>query len=160
MEMDDMASNTSGSGSSGPITAKDLMRAVAEQESAKAAEAMRRKKQEEEERKAIHESFMQPAERSDDEIMERVMLLCRNAAKSGHTHVLAFRFPSDLCTDGGRAINNSEPGWETSLAGRPKQAYDFWAKHLKPLGFKLGAEVLDYPGGMPGDIGFILNWRE
>jgi hypothetical protein len=152
-----MASSTTGSG---PTSAKDLMRAVAEHESARAAEAMRRKQQEENERKAIHESFLKPAEMSEDDIMERVMLLCRNAANSGHTHVLAFRFPSDLCTDGGRAINNSERGWESTLTGRPKQAYDFWAKRLKPLGFKLGAEVLDYPGGMPGDIGFILNWRE
>jgi hypothetical protein len=26
------------------------------------------------------------------------------------------------------------------------------------LGFGLRAEVLEYPGGMPGDIGFILTW--
>lgn len=143
-----------------PVTAKDLIRMVAEQESAKAAEAMRRRKLEEEERKAVHDSFMKQSDRSDDEIMDRVMLLCRNAAKSGHTQVLAYRFPSDLCTDGGRAINNSERGWETSLAGRPRTAYDFWVKHLKPLDFKLSAQVLDYPGGMPGDIGFILSWRE
>lgn len=148
------------SDSAGFASAKDLMRVVAEQDAAKAAEAMRRRKQEEEERKAVHESFMKPADRSDDEIMERVMLLCRNAAKSGHTHVLAYRFPSDLCTDGGRAINNAERGWEQTLTGRPKLAYEFWSNKLKPLGFKLGAEILDYPGGMPGDVGFILSWRE
>lgn len=148
------------SDSAGFSSAKDLMRVVAEQDAAKAAEAMRRKKQEEEDRKAVHESFLKPAERSEDEIMERVMLLCRNAARSGHTHVLAYRFPSDLCTDGGRAINNAERGWEETLTGRPRQAYEFWSNRLKPLGFKLGAEILDYPGGMPGDVGFILNWRE
>jgi hypothetical protein len=26
-----------------------------------------------------------------------------------------------------------------------------------PLGFGLNAAVLDYPGGMPGDIGFFLT---
>jgi hypothetical protein len=29
---------------------------------------------------------------------------------------------------------------------------------LKPLGFKLNAQILDYPGGMPGDIGLYLRW--
>ena len=144
----------------GLFSAKDLMRAVAEHENAKAAEAMQRKKKEEEERKAVHDSFMKPAERSDDKIMERVMRLCQSAASSGHTQVLAYRFPSDLCTDGGRAINNAERGWESTLTGRPKYAYEFWANKLKPQGFKLKAEVLEYPGGMPGDIGFILSWRE
>lgn len=144
----------------GALSAKDLLKVVADQDAAKAAEALRRKKKEEEERKAVHESFMRPTDRSDEQIMERIMLLCRNAAHSGHTQVLAYRFPSNLCTDGGRAINNSERGWESTLTGRPKEAYDFWATKLKPLGFKLGAEILDYPGGMPGDVGFIVKWRE
>ena len=54
-------------------------------------------------------------------------------------------------------INNSEPGWEATLEGRPKMAYEFWHDHLRPIGFGLKAEVLEYPGGMPGDIGFILT---
>jgi hypothetical protein len=29
---------------------------------------------------------------------------------------------------------------------------------LRPLGFKLTAQVLDYPGGTPGDIGLYLRW--
>ena len=154
-----MAPSKTKADSGAAVSAKDLLKMVAEQEAAKAAEAMRRKKQEEAERKAVYESFMKPSERSDEQIMARVMLLCRNAAERGHTHVLAYRFPSKLCTDGGRAINNSERGWESTLTGRPRQAYDFWRNRLKPLGFKLGAEILDYPGGMPGDVGFILNWR-
>ena len=154
-----MAKSSSKSDSAGAVSAKDLLKIVAEQEAAKAAEAARRMKKEEEERKAVHNSFKKPTDRSDDEIMARVMLLCRNAANSGKTQVLAYRFPSDLCTDGGRAINNSERGWEKTLTGQPRQAYDFWNNKLKPLGFKLGAEILDYPGGMPGDVGFMLNWR-
>jgi hypothetical protein len=59
----------------------------------------------------------------------------------------------------GRRINNSEPGWEATLEGRPKMAYEFWHDHLRPLGFGLKAEVLEYPGGMPGDIGFLLTWK-
>jgi hypothetical protein len=49
--------------------------------------------------------------------------------------------------------------WETTLEGRPKFAYEFWRDHLRLLGFHLKAEVLEYPGGMPGDIGFTLTWK-
>jgi hypothetical protein len=37
-------------------------------------------------------------------------------------------------------------------------AYEAWRDHLRPLGFGLQARVLDYPGGMPGDIGLFLTW--
>jgi len=45
------------------------------------------------------------------------------------------------------------------LEGGPRLAYEFWHDHLRPLGFGLRAEVLEYPGGMPGDIGFFLTWK-
>jgi len=73
--------------------------------------------------------------------------------------VQVYRFPNALCSDRGRRINNSEPDWEATLEGRPKAAYEFWHDHLRPLGFHLKAEVLEYPGGMPGDIGLILTWK-
>jgi hypothetical protein len=31
---------------------------------------------------------------------------------------------------------------------------------LKLNGFRLAARVLDFPGGMPGDIGLFLVWGE
>ena len=38
--------------------------------------------------------------------------------------------------------------------------YEAWTRdRLRPLGFHLKAEVLEYPGGLPGDIGFILTWK-
>jgi hypothetical protein len=64
-----------------------------------------------------------------------------------------------MCTDRGRRINNSEAGWESTLEGRPKAGYEFWRSQLQPLGFGLKAEVVEYPGGMPGDIGFFLTWK-
>jgi len=51
------------------------------------------------------------------------------------------------------------PDWEKTLEGRPKLGYEFWHDHLRPLGFGLKAEVIEYPGGMPGDIGFFLTWK-
>jgi len=48
---------------------------------------------------------------------------------------------------------------ETTLEVRPKFDYEFWHDHLRTLGFNLKAEVLEYPEGMPGDIGLILGWK-
>jgi hypothetical protein len=63
-----------------------------------------------------------------------------------------------LCTDGGRAINQQEPGWENTLTGRPKEIYQLWAKYFRPRGYRLRVEIVDFPGGMPGDIGMTLKW--
>ena len=46
----------------------------------------------------------------------------------------------------------------SSLDGFAKKAHEFYEKELRPLGFKLHAQVLDYPGGMPGNIAMILKW--
>ena len=33
-----------------------------------------------------------------------------------------------------------------------------WERDLKPHGFRLSASVLDFPDGMPGDLGLVLAW--
>jgi hypothetical protein len=59
----------------------------------------------------------------------------------------------------GELSTNSLPDWEQTLEGRPKLGHESpWRDHLRPLGFGLRAEVLEYPGGIPGDVGFILTW--
>ena len=40
------------------------------------------------------------------------------AAKHGEKEFLLLRFPSDLCSDGGRMVDVAEPGWEQTLARR------------------------------------------
>jgi len=59
------------------------------------------------------------------------------------------------------AIYALMPGraWKRPWRGAPKFDYEFWHDHLRPLGFNLKAEVLEYPEGMPGDIGLILSWK-
>jgi hypothetical protein len=37
--------------------------------------------------------------------------------------------------------------------------YLFRHRYQAADGFGLKAEVLEYPGGMPGDIGFFLTWK-
>ena len=140
------------------FSATDLRRRMAEREAAKAAEETRHMKDQEEKQKAVMAEFYKPPERTPEQVLQLVMQLVNRAAERGQSEVQVYRFPNSLCSDGGRRINNSLPDWEETLEGRPRLGYEFWRDHLRPLGFGLRAEVLEYPGGMPGDIGFILTW--
>jgi len=141
------------------FSAADIKRRMAEREAAKAAEELRRMREQEEKQKAVMAEFHKPPERTPEQLMHFVMQLVDHAAEAGQTEVQVYRFPNELTSDRGRRINNSQPDWEQTLEGRPKAAYEFWHDHLRPLGFHLKAEVLEYPGGMPGDIGFFLTWK-
>ena len=143
----------------GIFSAADVKRRMAEREAQKAAEELRHMQEQAEKQKAVMAEFHAPPARTPEQLMQAIMQLVNHAAERGQTEVQVYRFPNALCSDRGRRINNSEPGWETTLEGRPKSAYDFWHDHLRPLGFGLKAEVVEYPGGMPGDIGFFLTWK-
>jgi hypothetical protein len=92
------------------------------------------------------------------EVFERVSRVVKSAAERGEREVLAVRFPSEYCTDGGRAINNFEPNWPETLTGFAKRAHEFFEKELRPRGYKARAQILDFPGGVPGDVGIFLSW--
>ena len=82
----------------------------------------------------------------------------RIAAEHGETEFMLLRFPNQLCSDRGRAINVFDPTWPTTLRGEAAEIFLRWRHDLKPLGFSLTARVLEFPGGMPGDIGLFLGW--
>jgi len=82
----------------------------------------------------------------------------RSAAENGEKELLLLRFPSELCSDGGRAINVSEADWPASLRGEAAEIYLRWERELKPRGFHLAASILDFPDGMLGDVGLFLVW--
>jgi len=134
----------------GVLSADGIKRRMAEREAANAAEELRRMREQEEKQKAVMAEFHKPPERTPEQLLHFFQQL---VAEAGQTEVQVYRFPNELCSDRGRRINNSEPGWEGTLEGRPKAAYEFWHDHLRPLGFHLKAEVLDYPGGM------FLTWK-
>ena len=94
---------------------------------------------------------------SDDEIA-MVRRLVMNAVKAGKFEALVYSFPSDLCTDGGRAINSADPQWTETLQGKAKQFYERYVKFGKPQGYKLKAMIINFPGGIPGDVGFFISW--
>jgi CBS domain-containing protein len=82
----------------------------------------------------------------------------REAAEAGCAECLVLRFPSQLCIDGGRAINTAEADWPVTLRGEAAEIYLRWERDLKLRGFELSARVLEFPDGKPGDIGLFLAW--
>ena len=56
-----------------------------------------------------------PSGLSEDEKVQLAAKVIRRAIDSGRTEMLVYRFPNQLCTDHGRAINQREPGWEKTL---------------------------------------------
>jgi hypothetical protein len=139
-------------------SAKTVMQRIALAESEKASEAMRKLKREEDEKKALIERLSKPSGLSDDEIMKKAAVIIERAAKNGLTEVQIYRFPNTLCTDRGRAINQQEAGWEKTLTGIPKEIYEFWDRRLRALGYKLQVQIVDFSGGVPGDVGITLKW--
>ncbi len=139
--------------------ASDAARRVAEAEVAKAEERKRAAAAAEAEKKVLIESFQKPPSLSVDEKIKRAATIIQRAVNNGLTEVEVLRFPNELCTDRGRAINQGEPGWENTLTGIPKDMYQFWHEHLRPRGYKVRVQIVDFPGGMPGEIGIFLTWR-
>jgi hypothetical protein len=141
------------------LSVKELQAKIAEAEAAKAAAALRHQQAEEDEKQALVDRLSKPSGLSDDEVAERASVIINRAVENGLMAVQVFRFPHHLCTDNGRAINQAEPGWEDTLTGIPKEIYGFWKRRLQPAGYHIRYEVIDYPGGMPGDIGITLSWH-
>jgi hypothetical protein len=139
-------------------TAKQLKQEIALKEAEKAKLAMRDRGAADAEKQALLDKLSKPSGVSDDERLERALVIIKRAASNGATEVEVTRFPNSLCTDRGRAINQQEPGWESTLTGVPKELFDFWQKYLRPNGFKLRVRITDFPGGIPGDIGMSLSW--
>jgi hypothetical protein len=139
-------------------TAQHLQKKIALEEAAKAAEEMRKRAEADAEKKALIDQFSKPSGVSDEEGIRRGAAVIQRAANNGLTEVQVYRFPNQLCTDRGRAINQQEPGWEATLTGVPKEIYQLWHKHFRPRGYKLRVQIIEFPGGMPGDVAMTLSW--
>lgn len=122
----------------------------------KAKKTLEHMKKEEEEKAGLRELFMSREIHPDAKT--RVNTAIRRAAEQGNRQLMVIEFPSSYTNDSGRRINNLEPDWPDSLEGFAKKALQYYQQELKPLGFKLTAQILDYPGGMPGRVGLFLSW--
>jgi hypothetical protein len=138
--------------------AKAFAQKVAEAEAEAARRYMQMKDEAEAEKKALLDHYRQPSGVSDEEGIKRALRIIERGVSNGLTQVQFYRFPNDLCTDRGRAINQSEPGWEKTLTGVPLEIYQLWHKHFRDKGYRLKVEIVDFPNGVPGDVGMTLQW--
>lgn len=138
--------------------AKEYRKKLALLEAERAEKDARHRAEVEAEKQALLDQLSKPSEVSDEEGIRRGIRMIERAVSNGLTEVQVHRFPSQMCTDRGRAINQREPGWETTLTGLPKEIYQLWDKYFRPRGYKLTVEILDFPGGMPGDVAMTLKW--
>jgi len=139
-------------------TAQEVMEKLALAEAEKASAAARKQTEAEAEKKMLLDKLTKPSGVSDDEALRRVSTIIERAVSNGLTEVQVYRFPNALCTDHGRAINQQEQDWEQTLTGLPKEMYQFWERQLRPRGYKIRFQIVDFPDGMPGDVGITLKW--
>jgi len=139
-------------------SAKDFMKKLALAEAEEASKEAKAQAKAEAEKKALMAQLQKPSGVSDEEGIKRAVVIIERAVKNGLTEVQVHRFPNALCTDHGRAINQQEKGWEQTLTGLPKEIYGLWDRHFRDKGYKLRCEIVDFPNGMPGDVGMTLSW--
>jgi hypothetical protein len=134
----------------------DLREISAEAEVAKMEEEREFKRKKERRTAELHEAFM--ARDVLPDAIDRVNNAVRIAAEQGHHQIQVVTFPVKYCNDGGRSINNFDPEWPKSLEGYAKKAFLFYDKELRPLGYKVSAEVISFPDGIPGEAALFLKW--
>jgi hypothetical protein len=138
-------------------SAADVRRIIEQKAAARASDAEHHKQVEEEELKHRHEIFL--ARKLTPDFITSVMERARRAAENGETKVLLDHFPSDWCLDGGRRINIAAQDWPATLQGIAREFFEFWERELKPRGFKLSAEIINFTrSGALGDVGAYLSW--
>jgi hypothetical protein len=139
-------------------TAKDLQARIAQAEGEKASAALKAHAAAEAEKQAFIDRLSRPSGLTDEQVIEKATHIVNRAVENGLTSVEVLRFPNHLCTDGGRAIDQAEPGWEKTLTGIPKELREFYLRQLKPRGYHLKYQIIDRPGGMRGDVAVFLHW--
>jgi hypothetical protein len=140
-------------------SAKEILKQSALKEAEKAEAQTRAMAAAEAEKKSLIDELTKPSGLSEDEKVKRASAVIQRAVRNGLNEVQVYRFPNILCTDRGRAINQMEPGWEKTLTGIPKEIYQLWQDYLQPRGYKIAYQIVDFPGGVPGDVGITLSWK-
>lgn len=114
-----------------------------------------------------------------DAHIETAQQRIRRAFDRGETELMFASFPSEFCSDGGRAIinagappinkpskeeaerlKNADPEWLATLPRGAKPVYEYWKKAMRPAGFQLSVRIINYPEGKPGDVGMFFSWPE
>jgi len=141
-------------------SAKQIQKEAALKEAEKAEQYARLAAAAEAEKRALIERLNRPSGKSEEEKIQLASTVIQRAVRNGLTEVQMYRFPNSLCTDKGRAINQQEPGWENTLTGIPKEIFQLWTDYLKPRGYRISYQIIEYPGGVPGDIAVTIAWGD
>ena len=140
-------------------SAKDMRVKIAQAEAEKASAATKAHAAAEAEKQAFLDRISKPSGLTDEQVLEKASAIINRAVENGLTSVQVLRFPNHLCTDGGRAIDQAEEGWQKTLTGIPKELWSFYERQLKPQGYHMKYEIIDRPGGMRGDVAVFLSWE-
>ena len=141
-------------------TAMEIQRQAAIADAEKAEQYVQKLAAAEAEKRALIERLGRPSGLSEEEKIQLAATVIQRAVRNGLSEVQLYRFPNSLCTDRGRAINQREAGWEKTLTGIPREVYQLWSDYLQPRGYRILYQIIDFPGGMPGDISIVLSWGD
>jgi hypothetical protein len=139
-------------------SAKEIQKQATLKQVLKADEHAKRLTAAEAEKRALIEKLSKPSGLSEEEKVQLASTVIHRAVRNGLTEVQIYRFPNSLCSDHGRAINQMEMGWEKTLTGIPKEIYQLWSDYLQPRGYRIRYQIVDFSGGVPGDISITINW--
>ena len=139
-----------------PISASQLRQKLLEKEMEKVSQYRKEQEAKQKELTKFTDAFL--SEHVTAEEIATVRRLVMNAVESGKLEAMVYSFPSDLCTDSGRAINSADPDWPKTLQGKAREFFERYQAFGKPQGYKLKAMIINFPGGVPGDVGFFLSW--
>lgn len=141
-------------------SAKQIRTEAALKEAEKAEQYARLAAAAESEKHALIERLSRPSGKSEEEKVHLASTIIQRAVRNGMTEVQVYRFPNSLCTDKGRAISQQEAGWQNTLTGIPKEIFQLWSDYLQPRGYRISYQIIEYPGGLPGDIAITISWGE
>ncbi len=138
------------------LNVQELKKLAEEKETAKLQEILAKRRKEEDEEKRSRQDFMERELRPDG--LDRFNNWVRRAAEQGRSEIEIIRFPAQFCTDHGRAINNFEETWPDTLTGIARRVYEAYDEHLRAQGYKIRAQILNYPDGGLGEAGIYIGW--
>ena len=142
---------------SGRFDADSVRTWMEKQRAEKEAEARRAEEEKQNGMSELRRSFEERELPPD--ALTKLQGMIRRAALDGEREVLVLHFPSQWMKVSGRSITSGLDTWPEQLEGFARRAYDFHQKELTPRGFGIRPVILDYPNGMPGDVGFYVTWK-
>ena len=139
-------------------SANEIRKQSALKEAEKAEEHMRLHGCGRSRKAALIDELTKPSGLSEDEKIKRASAVIQRAVRNGLHEVQVYRFPNVLCTDRVERSTRWKQAGKTRSPEFPKEIYQLWKDYLQPRGYKIAYQIIDFPGGVPGDIGITLRW--